>query len=440
KPPLVAATASHSTCRGRRVTGVPSNFISRAAVAVTSASSPSSSTIARRVCSRIAGISEATKFSPSPSPSTSGVAVLAATSLSGSVSDSTTIENEPRSRKTASRTASVSPRPPLSFSSITCEISSVSVSERSLCPCASSSARSSMKFSTMPLWMTATGPALCGCALSSDGRPCVAHRVCPIPMWPCMGESASRWRRFSSLPFARRISSLLSTKVAMPAESYPRYSRRPSPSSRMGEASRGPTYPIIPHMIVRSFPRIRGEVCRVIRTHRLRAKRLRYDLCRRVWEITSEPDALPLEAYFVARSLARFARLYRLWSREAIRRIFRYCFHLVNSWPDAAMSPGATLALCFLSLRPSPRCGDYSRWGELVQAMRLVLMILAALQAAVGAVAVPLAPGRHPARLFALRMMRHHERAVGHLANNGRPRRDEHVAADLDRRDQLRVA
>src|SRR5271165_2806276 len=25
------------------------------------------------------------------------------------------------------------------------------------------------------------------------------------------------------------------------------------------------------------------------------------------------------------------ARLYRLWSREAIRRIFRYCFHLVNS-------------------------------------------------------------------------------------------------------------
>jgi hypothetical protein len=25
------------------------------------------------------------------------------------------------------------------------------------------------------------------------------------------------------------------------------------------------------------------------------------------------------------------AHLYRLWSREAIRRIFRYCFHLVNS-------------------------------------------------------------------------------------------------------------
>ena len=40
--------------------------------------------------------------------------------------------------------------------------------------------------------MTATGPALCGCAFSSDGRPCVAHRVCPIPIWPCSGASASR--------------------------------------------------------------------------------------------------------------------------------------------------------------------------------------------------------------------------------------------------------
>jgi len=37
------------------------------------------------------------------------------------------------------------------------------------------------------------------------------------------------------------------------------------------------------------------------------------------------------------------ARLYRLWSREAIRRIFRYCFHLVNSLTVKAKSPGATL-------------------------------------------------------------------------------------------------
>src|SRR5581483_9871127 len=34
----------------------------------------------------------------------------------------------------------------------------------------------------------------------------------------------------------------------MPAESYPRYSRRRSPSSRSGFASRSPTYPMIPHI------------------------------------------------------------------------------------------------------------------------------------------------------------------------------------------------
>src|SRR5208282_3338420 len=67
-------------------------------------------------------------------------------------------------------------------------------------------------------------------------------------------------------------------------------------------------------------------------------------------------------------------------------------------------------------------------------------LVLLALQAAVGAVAVTLAPSRHPAGLLALRMMRHHQRAVGHLADDRRPRRDVHIAADLDRRDLLRVA
>src|SRR5271154_6552136 len=62
------------------------------------------------------------------------------------------------------------------------------------------------------------------------------------------------------------------------------------------------------------------------------------------------------------------------------------------------------------------------------------------LEAAVGAVAVTLAPGRHPAGFFTLRMMRYHERAILHLADNRRAGRDIHVAADLHRRDQLRVA
>src|SRR6058998_2664522 len=33
----------------------------------------------------------------------------------------------------------------------------------------------------MPLWMRTTLPARCGWAFCSDGRPCVAHRVWPMP-------------------------------------------------------------------------------------------------------------------------------------------------------------------------------------------------------------------------------------------------------------------
>ena len=36
----------------------------------------------------------------------------------------------------------------------------------------------------MPLWTTATGPVLCGWAFTSEGRPCVAQRVCPTPTEP----------------------------------------------------------------------------------------------------------------------------------------------------------------------------------------------------------------------------------------------------------------
>jgi hypothetical protein len=72
-------------------------------------------------------------------------------------------------------------------------------------------------------------------------------------------------------------------------------------------------------------------------------------------------------AFCRAVTRAVFVRLYRPWSREAIRRIFRYCFHLVNSC-EVRMSPGATLVLYFQSRRPSPRCNDYSSSAERVQA------------------------------------------------------------------------
>jgi hypothetical protein len=62
-----------------------------ASSAVSSTTSPSSRKTTRRVCSSIAGMSDATKFSPSPRPRTMGVALLAATRRSGSVSERTTM-------------------------------------------------------------------------------------------------------------------------------------------------------------------------------------------------------------------------------------------------------------------------------------------------------------------------------------------------------------
>src|SRR5437660_1396233 len=42
----------------------------------------------------------------------------------------------------------------------------------------------------MPLWTTTRSPeqSACGCAFASDGRPCVAQRVCAIPTLPATGS------------------------------------------------------------------------------------------------------------------------------------------------------------------------------------------------------------------------------------------------------------
>ncbi len=71
----------------------------------------------------------------------------------------------------------------------------------------------------MPLWMTTTLPARCGCAFCSDGRPCVAQRVWPMPGVPVSGCSRSSASRLSSLPTQRRTSMWPSLSVASPAES-----------------------------------------------------------------------------------------------------------------------------------------------------------------------------------------------------------------------------
>ena len=96
---------------------------------------------------------------------------------------------------------------------------SVSVSLLKTQPCFWSSSFSSRKFSTMPLPITATVPATCGCALRSEGLPWVAQRVWPMPIEPASGTSRSAPSRFTSLPCARITRSLPSTTTAIPAES-----------------------------------------------------------------------------------------------------------------------------------------------------------------------------------------------------------------------------
>src|SRR5207245_6195834 len=55
------------------------------------------------------------------------------------------------------------------------------------------------------------------------------------------------------VPAAFRTSRDLRETVAIPAESYPRYSSRRRPGRMKESASRWPTYPTIPHMLRRSL-------------------------------------------------------------------------------------------------------------------------------------------------------------------------------------------
>mgnify|MGYP002141066409 CR=1 FL=1 len=70
---------------------------------VSCARSPSSRKITRRVCGKIAGTSDAIRFSPSPRPSTSGDALLAQTISSGVSVHSTTTAYAPSTSFSARR-------------------------------------------------------------------------------------------------------------------------------------------------------------------------------------------------------------------------------------------------------------------------------------------------------------------------------------------------
>src|SRR5688572_16573083 len=103
----------------------------------------------------------------------------------------------------------------------------------------------------MPLWTTARrfSQSTCGCAFTSQGRPCVAQRVCAIPSEPA-GEPtfANCASRFEILPRALQISRPWPLIVATPAESYPRYSRRLRAGTSTSTALLAPMYPTIPHV------------------------------------------------------------------------------------------------------------------------------------------------------------------------------------------------
>ena len=127
-------------------------------------------------------MSDANRAMPSCNPSTSGVERRAATIVSGSSAEMAAMENAPRTRRNMERVASDSDAPAAISCSIRCAITSVSVAEVSVCPAASSSARSSAWFSMMPLWMMARRPvqSVCGWAFSAVGLPWVAQRVWPM--------------------------------------------------------------------------------------------------------------------------------------------------------------------------------------------------------------------------------------------------------------------
>src|SRR5579864_5162210 len=89
-----------------------------------------------------------------------------------------------------------------------------------------------------------------GCALCSEGTPCVAHRVCAMPVVPCRLEDISALSSSLTLPGERKRNNVLfESRTASPAESYPRYSSLFNPLIRIFSMLRSETAPTIPHIL-----------------------------------------------------------------------------------------------------------------------------------------------------------------------------------------------
>ena len=135
-PPFSAMMGSHRMCEIWRFTGRPSKSPSRTPAGVSTAMSPSPRKNMSRVWLRMAGTSEATKYSLSPMPITTGGPLRATTILCGSPREMTASANTPVRSWTAFRTASS--RFPSKYFSTRCAMTSVSVSVLKTCPSVSS--------------------------------------------------------------------------------------------------------------------------------------------------------------------------------------------------------------------------------------------------------------------------------------------------------------
>ena len=114
-------------------------------------------------------------------------------------------------------------------------MTSESVSLANSWPLRASVARSSRKFSMMPLCTMAMRPvqSRCGWAFLSVGAPCVAQRVWAMPVVPTRLAVAQRSSRTATRPaHLTPWSSPSVESTSTPAESYPRYSSVFSPSMR----------------------------------------------------------------------------------------------------------------------------------------------------------------------------------------------------------------
>ncbi len=107
----------------------------------------------------------------------------------------------------------------------------------------------------MPLWMTTTLPARCGCAFCSDGRPCVAQRVWPMPERAARAAARAAASRGCRACRRQRRTSIVAVVergdagrvVAAVLEPL----ARPCDEDAAARHA-APTYPTMPHISVRS--------------------------------------------------------------------------------------------------------------------------------------------------------------------------------------------